>query len=123
MRTDPRKACANAEEKLLWAWIHDFIAHPLMALFGWHDATLKFHDWTSHKAWPRSGEQKLMDVIVASPYLMRHVHFIERSPGFWTAKTAHRSFSFQAEDLGEAFIMAENEWRTQDKFVANKERE
>lgn len=32
MRIDPRKACANTEEKWFWAFIHDLIAHPIMAL-------------------------------------------------------------------------------------------
>jgi hypothetical protein len=120
MRTDPRKACVNAEERKLWAWLHDAIAHPLMALFGWCDWSIRLHDWTSHKAWPR-GEDELLSVMVWSEYLMRHVSFFERRKGFWCAMYAERSFNFQAEDLGEAYIMAENEWRTQDKFVAQKE--
>lgn len=53
MRTDPRKACANQEEKLLWALIHDGIAHPLMALSLFSGWAVAFHDWTSKKAWPR----------------------------------------------------------------------
>jgi len=54
MMTDPRKACKNEEERLLWALIHDGIAHPLMAvtLYAWAPA-IWFHDWTSQKAWPR----------------------------------------------------------------------
>lgn len=53
MRTDPRKACANQEENLLWALIHDGIAHPLMALTLFSGWAVVFHDWTSKKAWPR----------------------------------------------------------------------
>jgi hypothetical protein len=53
MQTDPRKACANQEEKLLWALVHDGIAHPLMALTLFSDWAVAFHDWTSKKAWPR----------------------------------------------------------------------
>jgi hypothetical protein len=54
VKTDPRKACANDEERVWWAFVHDLIAHPLMALFGWNGWTLRFHDWTSRRAWPRS---------------------------------------------------------------------
>ncbi len=54
MRTDPRKACKNANERLLWALVHDLIAHPLMALTLWCRWSVAFHDWTSKKAWPRT---------------------------------------------------------------------
>lgn len=53
MRTDPRKACANDDERCFWAFIHDAFAHPLMALSNWSNWSLRFHDWTSHHAWPR----------------------------------------------------------------------
>lgn len=54
MRTDPRVACANTEEHTFWAFVHDAVCHPLMALSGWAAWTLRFHDWTSFRAWPRS---------------------------------------------------------------------
>lgn len=41
MKTDP-----NEKENMLWAFIHDAIAHPLMALTG----------YTSHRAWPRTNK-------------------------------------------------------------------
>lgn len=53
MKTDPSKGCANAEQRLIWAIIHDGLAHPLMALTGYCHWSLAFHDYTSHKAWPR----------------------------------------------------------------------
>lgn len=53
MRTDPREACANETEKLGWALIHDLVAHPFMALTGYSQLSLRFHDWTSLKSWPR----------------------------------------------------------------------
>jgi len=37
-----------------WAFIHNLVAHPLLALTGgarWAD---RFHDYTAGKAWPRS---------------------------------------------------------------------
>jgi hypothetical protein len=53
MKTDPREACANAEEKRGWAILHDLVAHPLLILTGYSIWALAFHDYTSHKAWPR----------------------------------------------------------------------
>lgn len=53
MRTDPRDACKNERQRLLWAIVHDGLAHPLMVLTGYCKAALRFHDWTSYKAWPR----------------------------------------------------------------------
>lgn len=53
MRTDPRAACKNENERALWAFVHDGLAHPLMAITLWSRWTLRFHDWTSRKAWPR----------------------------------------------------------------------
>lgn len=54
MMTDPRKACANEGERLLWALVHDGIAHPLMAITLFSRLSVAFHDWTSQLAWPRS---------------------------------------------------------------------
>lgn len=53
MRNDPRAACANETERCGWAIVHDLIAHPLMALTLWSGPALRFHDWTSMRAWPR----------------------------------------------------------------------
>ena len=54
MKRDPNAACANAEQRLLWAVLHDAVAHPLMALTGYCALAVRFHDYTSRKAWPRS---------------------------------------------------------------------
>lgn len=53
MMKDPRKACANRKQRLGWALVHDGIAHPLMALTLFAKWALRFHDYTSHRAWPR----------------------------------------------------------------------
>ena len=53
MKTDPNKACPNEAQRFFWAFVHDFLAHPLMAITAWSTWSLDFHDWTSHKAWPR----------------------------------------------------------------------
>lgn len=53
MKTDPNKGCKNEYQRLGWAVLHDLIAHPLMVLTGYSKLSLKFHDFTSHRAWPR----------------------------------------------------------------------
>lgn len=53
MKTDPNNICSNQKEHKGWAFVHDAIAHPLMALTGYHKLSLRFHNYTSHKAWPR----------------------------------------------------------------------
>jgi hypothetical protein len=58
MRTDPRKACANARERFWWALLHDAVAHPLMGLTNWSSWAVRFHDWTSRYAWPRAVPQQ-----------------------------------------------------------------
>lgn len=63
MRTDPRKACANEDERLLWALIHDGIAHPLMALTLFSKWSVWFHDWTSQKAWPETRKSRVRGAV------------------------------------------------------------
>jgi hypothetical protein len=52
MKPDPIDACANLDERFGWAVAHDLIAHPLMALSGYSAWSLRFHNWTSRRAWP-----------------------------------------------------------------------
>jgi hypothetical protein len=66
MRTDPRVACGNEKELVFWAFVHDAIAHPLMALTGWSKFSLRFHDYTSHYAWPRDKRTPARPVTVRS---------------------------------------------------------
>ena len=66
MKTDPRQACANAREKLVWALVHDFIAHPLMAVTLYSRPALRFHDFTSHRAWPRVAVDQVPVTMVHS---------------------------------------------------------
>jgi hypothetical protein len=53
MKVDPNSACVTLVEDRKWAMVHDAIAHPLMALSGYSRWALRFHDWTSRKAWKR----------------------------------------------------------------------
>lgn len=68
MKTDPRKACSNEREARGWAFIHDAITHPLMALTGWSALSLRFHNWTSEKAWPRASPAQLQEWEVDSRF-------------------------------------------------------
>lgn len=71
MKLDPNKYCIVYEQTLIWALIHDIIAHPAMALTLYEvDMFIKFHDYTSAKAWIRdasatelSGTQRTVDEI------------------------------------------------------------
>lgn len=77
MRTDPRDACKNERQRLLWAIVHDGLAHPLMVLTGYCKAALRFHDWTSHRAWPRTPVKRKPGIV----YRMldyHHVQAVER---------------------------------------------
>lgn len=53
MKKDPNKGCKNQKELLGWAIVHDLVAHPLMAATNYSKLSVRFHDYTSHKAWPR----------------------------------------------------------------------
>lgn len=53
MKTDPRAACVNTEERLFWALVHDGLAHPFMALTHYSSIAVRFHNFTSLRAWPR----------------------------------------------------------------------
>jgi hypothetical protein len=53
MKTDPREACSTPNEDLWWALVHDGLAHPLMALTNYAGFAVRFHNWTSRKAWPK----------------------------------------------------------------------
>lgn len=53
MKMDPNKGCDNPTENKFWAFLHDAVAHPLMAVSGYAKWSQSFHNYTSHKAWPR----------------------------------------------------------------------
>jgi hypothetical protein len=54
MKLDSNLHCVNFKQHLGWALVHDIIAHPLMALSLYKiDVFIKFHNFTSQKAWKR----------------------------------------------------------------------
>ena len=83
MRTDPRAACANAEERKGWAWLHDAVCHPLMALSGWSTWSVRFHDWTSHHAWPRASGVTVTYTVPSRRHGELLVKHGAAAPGFW----------------------------------------
>lgn len=112
MRTDPRKACANEKQLLVWAIVHDLIAHPLMVLTGYSWTSLRFHDATSQRAWPRDNRtpRPFESVVVQSdrwgPLLVTTTR-----PGLYQIShpvLAHR-FGVKAVDVGDAVEQAQ-EW-------------
>lgn len=49
---DPNGTCKDPPESALWCLVHDGAAHPLLVLTGYCRWAVRFHDWTSWKAWP-----------------------------------------------------------------------
>ncbi|WP_182341954.1 hypothetical protein [Comamonas koreensis] len=81
MKTDPRKGCANERELWLWAAIHDLLAHPLMVLTWYSRPALWFHDFTSHRAWPRAVSAAA--TVTAHATRFGSVRVAAQSPGVW----------------------------------------
>lgn len=82
MRTDPRAACANVDERFIWAFVHDFVAHPFMAITNWSAPSVRFHDWTSIRAWPRVRPATLrMPVTMSSKWGTMVAEEVQ--PMFW----------------------------------------
>lgn len=109
MRTDPRAACANTDERLLWALVHDAIAHPLMALTLYSRWFMKFHDFTSHRAWPRAAVKPAIPVPMPS----RHGEVLvtrmltDRTYGVRCPFLKAHTLVVQADDVMEAVEKAE----------------
>lgn len=108
MRTDPRKACANEKELLLWAILHDAIAHPLMVVTGYGTASLRFHDFTSRHAWPRDTRVPVEPVMVHSDRFGA-LRIVAQSSGIFEVthgRISHR-YCVQAIDVSDAVEQAE----------------
>lgn len=122
MRTDPRAACANAEEKLAWALIHDGLAHPLMALTGYCRPAVAFHDWTSKKAWPRPTTRLHQADSFAHPthgiLRVREIEPLDR--GFWAVDHGwkNRTVCLQARDMEDALAKGIHLYDLQDAHEA-----
>lgn len=78
MKCDPSTACVSRNEVLRWAVVHDLIAHPFLALSGYARRAVRFHDWTSARAWPRPRKHL---VLVAEYGLIRV--WQDPMPGFF----------------------------------------
>jgi hypothetical protein len=127
MKTDPRKACANAEEKLFWALLHDGIAHPLMALTLYSRSSLVLHDATSRRAWPRPkaidprpywqktkyGWMKITEIapgIYSIPHFkVSHTFVTNAASPIEAAEKAEDAFDALAEQHGGEFIYQDTE--------------
>jgi hypothetical protein len=112
MRTDPRKACDSGREVLFWAFVHDLIAHGAMAIFFWAEWTLRFHNWTSEKAWPRKSKGQAVEGKwkeigpPLSPALIFKAQ--EISPGIWRVRhpRAAHEYTTTAESKYQAWAKA-----------------
>lgn len=57
MKKDPNTYCVNYRQDLKWALAHDIVAHPLMAQTMYRcKPFIRFHDYTSSKAWTRHND-------------------------------------------------------------------
>jgi len=54
VKLDPNPLCQQPVERPLWAFVHDAIAHPLVAITRYAGWAVKFHDYTSRRAWPEA---------------------------------------------------------------------
>jgi len=108
MRTDPRTACANAEERVGWAIVHDLVCHPLMALTCWSDWSLRFHDWTSNRAWPRPVQFR-QETLIVHDERFGDLKVVAVAPGLYNVyhgRIAHR-YGVQARDMEDALAQTE----------------
>lgn len=54
MKLDPNPLCQQPVERKFWAFVHDAIAHPLVAITRYANFAIRFHDYTSQRAWPEA---------------------------------------------------------------------
>jgi hypothetical protein len=122
VRTDPRAACANADERLLWALVHDGIAHPLMAITCYSRMSVWFHDWTSNRAWPRSPDlPRLRRAMTATHPEFGRMSVRECAPvGVYSIKHGRRDLvvRVQARDLDDALIKGVKQFKLQAEHEA-----
>lgn len=52
MKLDPNGTCDDPCSNVFWMLVHDGICHPLLVLTLYSEWAIRFHDWTSWKAWP-----------------------------------------------------------------------
>jgi hypothetical protein len=81
MKTDPNTACDSENGSLVWAIIHDGLAHPLMAITGYSSWSLGFHDYTSHKAWPRCSNPSAIVTSAEDAHVLELVRQHYRTAG------------------------------------------
>jgi hypothetical protein len=57
LKLDPNPLCQQPVERRLWAFIHDAICHPLVAITRYAGWAVRFHDYTSRLAWPEATDR------------------------------------------------------------------
>jgi hypothetical protein len=120
MKLDPNIACANQRENWFWAAVHDALAHPLMPITGYSQVAMRFHDWTSRKAWPREADRGVLEVWFASPYGELRVR--NPRPGYWTVDhgQVHHQFGTMADNADQAVGEALCHFRDLDKHFGGR---
>lgn len=69
MKLDPNGMCDSKASSFWWAAIHDLICHPLLVLTLYSKWAIRFHDWTSWKAWPdpNTGTTRIRRIEILEP--------------------------------------------------------
>lgn len=108
MRTDPRKACANEEERAFWAAFHDLIAHPLLVLSWYSRWAVWLHDKTSMLAWPRGRANYKPIVSHTDDFGYGRFTVIDLGDGFWRVQHGNVDHAYvtQAQDKIDAVSRA-----------------
>lgn len=107
MMTDPRESCANARELWFWAAVHDLIAHPLMVLTWYSGPALAFHDFTSHRAWPREPQERPSAEFITGFGRVRVVHC---GGDFWRVYhgRVNHAVTVKARDEASALVLGQD---------------
>lgn len=112
MKLDPNRACQSENERLLWAILHDLIAHPFLAITLYSKVGRRFHDFTSHKAWPRGAGD--YDHFTVNSTSFGLVEGVKRKNGIWTISHPgiRHDVTVKAKSMSEALEKAEDWFKT-----------
>ena len=112
LKLDPNSACQNQKELLLWALLHDLIAHPFLAITGYSVVGRRFHNWTSKHAWPRGAGD--YDFFTVNSVTFGSVEGIRKKGGFWTLSHPgiKHDITVKAANMAEALEKAEDWFKT-----------
>lgn len=123
MRTDPNEACTNTREDFFWAFVHDAVSHPLMALSLYSDWSLRFHNYTSHRAWPRVPSTSHAEGLVSWEDSKQRAYRLTwtRQEDFWTFRHPYinHDVTVKAPDLPAAYRQMDEWFMSLEEVLGN----